>query len=688
MPLSVAPAYDQINSAVSKLHNAWNLLEKPVILTGQDLEPSLRGLPELLHTEAMRVVTLESLRASERDPDWHASRPEEVALMLLTSGSTGMPKGVVQSHSSLLARSTASAQHNGFGPDDVSLNWFPLDHVGATAWTHIPALYNLCRQVHVPTSYILSDPLRWLDIVQRHRISMTWAPNFSYALINARADDLAVRKWDLSSLRFIVNAGEAIVARTARRFMELLIPHGLPATAMHPTFGMSETCSGVTYSDRFTLDQTADSDAFVELGAPIPGFSMRVVDDRKQLVEEGQIGRLEVRGLSVTTGYYNSPELNAEAFTEDGWFSTGDLGMLREGRLTITGRLKDVIIINGANFYSHELEATVEEVPGVEVSYTAVCAVRTPGNDTDDLAIFFHTPLHADAALADLLKEIRSGVVNKAGINPRYLIPVEPSQIPKTQIGKIQRSQLRAQFEAGAFDAVLKRVDILSGSVNTLPDWFYRPVWRRKEAAFGAESQVCARRTLVFADTVGLGEALCDTLMAGNPEADPASCVRVEPGMAYTRLSETHYRISPSDPSHYRMLLDAVVAEGGPVEQIVHLWTYEPCAGETAAEETLERAQDRGLYSLLALVKAVAETQGPEHLLRLLVVSCHTQATRPEDRLACERTPLLGLVKAVSQEMPYLTCTHLDLPAPMRLTGGVDPGVKELRLEPCSPNWA
>jgi acyl-CoA synthetase (AMP-forming)/AMP-acid ligase II len=164
--------------------------------------------------------------------------------------------------------------------------------------------------------------------------------------------------------------------------------------------------------------------------------------------------------------------LTEAAFTKDGWLQTGDLAVIRDGRLTVTGRQKDIIIINGLNHYSHEIEAVVEELPGVESSYTAACAVRTHASETDQLAIFFHPVDRTE--LVDLLKEIRSIVTRNIQINPTYLIPVEKAEIPKTGIGKIQRSLLKQRFEVGEFDPILKQVDILTANSNTVPDWFYK----------------------------------------------------------------------------------------------------------------------------------------------------------------------------------------------------------------------
>ena len=232
--------------------------------------------------------------------------------MLLTSGSTGKPKGVTQRHSSLLLRSAATVQDNGFAPEGVSLNWFPMDHVGGIVMFHVRDVYLGGRQVHAPTNYVVREPLKWLDLIEKHRITNTWAPNFAYGLVNARAEEVGRGRWDLSSLQFILNAGEAIVSRTARRFVELLLPHGLPGTAMRPSWGMSETCSAVTYDHHFTLDSTSDDDSFVSVGTPIPGFAMRIVDSAQNLVPEGTIGSLQVRGPSVTPGYYKNDEVNRE----------------------------------------------------------------------------------------------------------------------------------------------------------------------------------------------------------------------------------------------------------------------------------------------------------------------------------------------------------------------------------------
>ena len=180
------------------------------------------------------------------------------------------------------------------------------------------------------------------------------------------------------------------------------------------------------------------------------------------------------------------------------------LGSLSRGRLTITGREKDVIVINSVNYPCHEIEGLVEEIDEIETSFTAACAVRDSGAKTDRLAIFFHPVAGCETVSPELIRTIRGAVSRRLGVSPDYLLPVERDAIPKTNIGKIQRPQLAKSFAEGEFADVVRRVEVLMGGANTLPDWFFRPVWRR--AALRGRREMGP--LLIFADSLGLGECL------------------------------------------------------------------------------------------------------------------------------------------------------------------------------------
>ncbi|MBN3925717.1 SDR family NAD(P)-dependent oxidoreductase [Nostoc sp. NMS4] len=655
VPISVPTSYEEDHSTFNKLHNTWQMLGKPIVVTSKQLIASVRSRAQLLNLENFQVETIDELRCCEPDQNWHISQPEDVTLLMLTSGSTGMPKGVMLSHYNLLSRTAGSIQMNGFSSSDVTLNWMSLDHVAGIIYFHIRDVYLGCQQIQVPTQLILQEPLKWLDWIEQYGVTITFAPNFAFGLVNNHASEIKLRRWDLSCLKFVLNGAESVVAKTARRFLEILAPHGLSATSIHPAWGMAEVSSGVTYSNHFSLLSTNDDDSFVNVGKPIPGVSLRIVDSHNQIVYEDTIGSLQVRGSTVMLGYYNNDELNREVFTEDGWFKTGDLAFIHQGYLTITGREKDVIIINGQNYYSHEIEAAVEELSGVEVSFTAAVGVRDAFDNTDKLAIFFSSAIGDEAEVVNLTQEIRNQVVQKIGINPSYLIPVEKQIIPKTAIGKIQRSQLKQRFEADEFKDILKRLDILSGNANTLPDWFYSKIWRPKEVV-SSQRLLRVGQSLVFLDSLGLSTYLCTELSQLNPD-----CVRVEAGADFAKLNSNYYRINPKEPSHYLQLLKSLLKDGLQIDLILHLWAYDNYAGEISSLDQLEQAQYQGTYSLLFLIQALAQVQ-KDIPTQLYVIASHTQATSPSDKIAYEKTPVLGLIKTISQENPWLKCRHIDLP--------------------------
>ncbi|MBO3744934.1 non-ribosomal peptide synthetase [Streptosporangiaceae bacterium NEAU-GS5] len=425
VPLAVPATGDGI--AAARLRNVWELCGGPLVVGAADDVP------------AHPIGALRSHPPAESGPD---PRPDDVFVILFTSGSTGTPKGVMLTHRNALAMIRRYTSLEGLTTGEVSFNWMPLDHVAGLLAFHVRDVYLGCAQVHAHPRTVLGSPLSWLDWLDHYRATVTWAPNFAYGMVNealAAAD--GGHGWDLSPLRHILNAGEPIVPRTARRFLTLLAPYGLRPTAIRPSWGMSETSGGLTFSDRFSLETTSDDDRFTDVGPPIADAGIRVT----------RAGRVQVKGPTVTPGYYRNPALDSAAFTVDGWFDTGDLGTLAEGRLTITGRNKDVIIVNGVNHYAQEIEAVVEEVPGVEAACTA--AVAVPAGDTEALAIFYCSRLTGEAELADQWDRIRRRVTAASGVNPAHLLRVTRADIPRTETGKIQREVLRRRLADGSYTA-------------------------------------------------------------------------------------------------------------------------------------------------------------------------------------------------------------------------------------------
>jgi acyl-CoA synthetase (AMP-forming)/AMP-acid ligase II/NAD(P)-dependent dehydrogenase (short-subunit alcohol dehydrogenase family)/acyl carrier protein len=651
--VSIPPRYSRSHAAMQRLLSAWELLDRPLILADRRFVTDLRA--ELGREGAERVLSFGALPPGGSPPR-HASGPDDLAVMLFTSGSTGVPKGVMQSHRSLLAMAMGTAQQNGFSSADLTLNWMPLDHVGAISFLHVLPTLLGCSQVHVPTDYIVHDPLRWLELMSRHAATISWGPNFAFKLLNERSADIEQRSWNLSPMRFLVTAGEMVSTGTMQRSLELLARHGLSPRSVRPAFGMSETCSGITWSAGF---ESAEA-RFVDLGAPIPSASLRIVDAAGRVVEEGEIGRLQLKGASVMSGYYKNPEADAKAFTADGWFDTGDLGFLRNGRLTLTGREKDEIIINGINYVAAEIEAAVDAVNGVDVSFSAACAVRSPGSDAEELAVFFVPEPLREPDLAAVLRSIRAQVAGEIGISASYVVPLRRDEVPKTSIGKIQRSELRRRFEAGELEDRIQSADVLTGT-NVVPQWFYRKEWRRK-AVRGRRTLDEVGPVLVLADSGGLGAAIAARLDAH------AACVVVEAGEDFRKLGHGRYRLDPGCAAHYSALLAAIAAETGEIATIVHCASCDDGRVWPASIEELGRAQRRGLYSVLHLVQALAARrpearsgQREAHGVELYMSGRGTQIAADADDGPCVHAAAVGLLKTIPEELRWLACRHVDL---------------------------
>lgn len=254
---------------------------------------------------------------------WHVADPDDTALMMLTSGTTGTPKVVSLTHRNLIARALGEQIALGLSSVDITLNWMPFDHVAALACFHIRDVFLGCNQIHAPTQAVIEDPLRWIDWLDHYQVTFSFAPNFTYALVNEQAAVMQQRQWNLQPVRYLMNGGEAVVRHTADQFVSLLAPHGLKPSVMLPAWGMSETSSATILSQCFNQKQHYN-ETLAEVGTPLPGFSIRIVDEQGAVVREGQIGQLEVQGAGLFSGYHNNESSNLTAFTCDGWFRTGD----------------------------------------------------------------------------------------------------------------------------------------------------------------------------------------------------------------------------------------------------------------------------------------------------------------------------------------------------------------------------
>ncbi|WP_216589498.1 SDR family NAD(P)-dependent oxidoreductase [Streptomyces brasiliscabiei] len=675
-PVAVATTYGSHNETNRKLRNAWELLDRPVILTDRETAPALgglRGLWEEPDPAVLRVLRVDELLGHERDSAWYPTTPDSPVINLLTSGSTGVPKCVQHTNASVAAREWAVIQARGYTAEDVSLIWMPLDHV-TMVYYNVRDVFLRCEHVNGRIDDVLGDPLLWLDWIERYGVTNTWAPNFAYNLVNECAEEIGRRRFDLSRMREFVNAGEPVVAGTSHRFLELLAPHGLRADAMVPCWGMSETCSGVTYTrqsrddrelgtvvvSQASLDgdleyrafgrQSVDTVAFTEVGGPVPGVTLRVVDAEGRTLPRDRVGELQIRGVTMLRHYHGNAEANREAFTDDGWFRTGDLAFVRDGSLVIAGRKKDQIIVRGANFVAHELESVVEQVEGVRVTFSAAAGVREPGEGSDRLVVFF-VPTRWDAdALARTFQDVRAALVREAGIAPDLVVPVTDAEFPKTASGKIQRAALVADLRAGRYaDRVAgEEEDEETAESGT---WFFRRQWSRLPAARTPADSGSSR--LVFSADCGTRVVFAQEGQLAALGLDDEGAVLVGKGRSFAEVDLDRYRVAPGDPEDLRRVLTDVTSHYGPIDSVVFAWPLDDEDPDPARRLTAASVQ------LTALMGVLDEFGAP----LLLVLTEGAAHVRPGDRVDLGVCGLPGLIRTAAAENPLITVRQLDLPA-------------------------
>lgn len=449
VPCALAPIRNDPNRWTRHLAHVDALLARPLFVSSSEL---LVELPAALATAAM-----ESLREGPpHEPDLRA-KPDDGAILMLTSGSTGDSKAVELTHGNLLASMRGRAERQQLTASDITLNWIAFDHVAALLESHMIALYVGANQFHASPAYVLTDPLRFLRLIHSHRITLAFAPNFLLGEINALLSKSGLSalgaNMDLSCLKRIVTGGEANLVETGRRFLSLLAPCGLNGRALWPAFGMTETCAASVYSDEFP-ECDADRE-FAAVGRPITGLEIRIVDEDGSEVAKGVSGELQLRGAVIFRRYFNNDEATASVFAADGWFRSGDLGRIDDGgRLNLVARIKDSIIVSGVNYFSHELEKEVEQLDGVERSHVAVFPTRPKGADTEQLVVAYAStiPVSDEDRTYQLLVAIRDATVMLWGFRPSLILPLPRGAFPKTSLGKIQRSLMRKRFETGEYD--------------------------------------------------------------------------------------------------------------------------------------------------------------------------------------------------------------------------------------------
>ncbi len=350
----------------------------------------------------------------------------------------------------------------------------PLTHDMGLIGMHIMMLAHRMNNYIMPTELFIRRPLLWMTFCARKRATITSSPNFGYRHYLKVLSDRAVADIDLSAVRIIYNGAEPISVELADEFMDRLAPTKIPRWAMCPVYGLAEATLVVSFPqppnqmyssiavDRHTLNvgqmpaslpkDHADALLLMAVGSPIPYCNVRIADDEDRAVTDGHVGHILIQGENVTKGYYENPDANAKGYTADGWLRTGDLGMLKEGKLYITGRAKEIIFVNGQNYYPHDIESIAIRADSMELGKVVAAGIRPKHGSTDDLVIFVLHRMDMKEFLP-IATQIGRLVNEHTGLEVASVVPVK--RIPKTTSGKIQRHLLEEDYLNGVQDAEL-----------------------------------------------------------------------------------------------------------------------------------------------------------------------------------------------------------------------------------------
>jgi fatty-acyl-CoA synthase len=393
---------------------------------------------------------------------------DDVAMLQYTSGSTAQPKGVTLTHRNLAANCRVIT-HEGLAivAEDRAVSWLPLFHdMGLIGFVLAP-LYRAVPIVLLPPLRFLKRPALWLQLLSRHRGTISYAPNFAYAYAARRVRDEELEGVDLSHVRVMGCGAEPIQAETLRGFARRFAPWGFRAEAFRPSYGMAESSLAISFASGLRVDRVrraafadearaeaagpeeTDALEFVDCGRPFSGHSLWVVDPESGVsLSERRVGEIRLFGPSVMRGYWENPDATAAAFDGQGRLRTGDLGYLADGRLYVCGRIKDLIIVRGRKYAPQDIEWAAARVDAVRAGCVVAFAAAAADGSGESVVVVAES--REAGAPGRIAEAITLRVLQEVGLRPDRVLVVPPHTIPKTSSGKLQRSAVRTRYAEAA----------------------------------------------------------------------------------------------------------------------------------------------------------------------------------------------------------------------------------------------
>jgi fatty-acyl-CoA synthase len=457
LPMRMGSIEDFVNQTRTRITKA----DVKLVLVDPDLAPFIAaepGDPPMVGWGALQAGPGRASAAAWERPTENLDR---LGILQFTSGSTADPKGVMLPQRTVAANLDAIAAATSLDPDDdVLVSWLPLYHdMGLVGILSLALTTGTGLVLGAPTDF-MAAPARWMEWMSTYGGTATAGPNFSYVLA-ARALQRG-EQLDLSRLRIALNGAEPVDPATVASFIDAGARHGLRPGAVFPAFGMAEIAIAGTFpepmaglridavdrrvleSERYAAPVSAEAEGarhLAILGRPVQGLEIRIVDPvAGDVLAEREVGELEIRGTSVTSGYYKRPDVNMELF-HDGWLRTGDLAYLVDGEMVMCGRIKDVIIVGGRNVFPEDIERALVGVEGVRAGN--VIAFGIDGQGKEGVVVVAESRSDdQEAVRRSVARRVREAV----GLPAKDIVLVAPGSLPKTSSGKLQRSLCKLRY--------------------------------------------------------------------------------------------------------------------------------------------------------------------------------------------------------------------------------------------------
>ncbi len=410
----------------------------------------------------------------EKDVALRPLGPDDLCYIQFSSGSTRHPHGIQIMQKALMANLAGMTGPAGLDvvAGDRAVSWLPLYHdMGLIGFLMAPLSSQLSIDYLTPRDFA-RRPMQWLNLISRNRGTISYSPSFGYDLATRRGAAQVPDDLDLSSWNHAGIGGDMIRPDVLERFTEAFAAKGFDRTAFIPSYGMAEVCLAITFSphgagvrtdtvDRLALTESQRavpaSDPqdirrarrFVVCGKVLPGHYLEVRAADGKLQAEREVGRIFVKGPSVMPGYFGEPEASRDVLSADGWLDTGDLGYLLGGEVVVTGRAKDLIIVNGRNIWPQDIEWAVEAKKVVRNGDSAAFSIDTDEGERVVVAVLAR--VSGEEARVNLMRDVAGAVREAIAVDCEVVLVAPTLGLPTTSSGKLSRSRTKANYLAGLY---------------------------------------------------------------------------------------------------------------------------------------------------------------------------------------------------------------------------------------------